>query len=127
MSPTLVEDSKRIRRALEADGDELTVRLSRESLERVARWIDAEARGGEVVVTQARREVSPGDAGAMLGMSRAQVRKLMDEGRLPSRMVGSHHRIRVDAIEAWLKVEDARQEAAMATLMALQNELGLTE
>ncbi|MDR2374356.1 MAG: hypothetical protein LBD77_09770, partial [Bifidobacteriaceae bacterium] len=66
MSPILVEDSKRIRRALEADGDELTVRLSRESLERVARWIDAEAQGGEVVVAQGWREVSPADAAAML-------------------------------------------------------------
>jgi excisionase family DNA binding protein len=73
------------------------------------------------------REVSPTDAAAILGVSRAQVRKLIDDGKLPSRMVGSHRRIRLAAIEAWLDIEDARQEVAMAELMALQNELGLTE
>ncbi|MDR2253583.1 MAG: hypothetical protein LBD97_06975 [Bifidobacteriaceae bacterium] len=51
----------------------------------------------------------------------------MDEGRLPFRRVGSHHRVRLDAVKAWLEIEDARQQAAMAELMALQNELGLTE
>ena len=124
MSPVLAEDSKRIRRALQSAGDDLTVRLSRESLERVAQWIDTEAQGNQVVA-QGPREVSPTDAAAMLGMSRAQVRKLMDDGKLPFRMVGSHHRIRTEAVKAWLEIEDARQEAAMAELMALQNELGL--
>jgi excisionase family DNA binding protein len=127
MSPILLEDSKRIHEALQADGDEFMVRLSRESLERVAEWLDAAAQGDEVVVTHGWQEVSPADAAVMLGMSRAQVRKLMDEGKLPFRMVGSHHRLRADAVKAWLEIEEARQEAAMANLMALQNELGLTE
>ncbi|MDR1212661.1 MAG: helix-turn-helix domain-containing protein [Propionibacteriaceae bacterium] len=127
MSPLLVEDAKRVHRALEEDHDQSAVVLSREALERIARWLDAEAQGHEVVVTQGTREVTPTDAAAMLGMSRAQVRKLMDQGKLPFRMVGAHHRIRLDAIDAWLRIEDARQEAAMAELMALQNELGLFE
>ncbi|MDR1633548.1 MAG: helix-turn-helix domain-containing protein [Bifidobacteriaceae bacterium] len=127
MSPVLEKDAKRVHRALESDGDESMVLLSREALKRIARWLDAETQGREVVVTQGLREVSPTEAAAVLGMSRAQVRKLMDGGKLPFRMVGTHHRIRADAIRAWLEIEDARQEAAMASLMALQNELGLTE
>jgi excisionase family DNA binding protein len=126
MSPVLEKDAKRVHRALESDGDESTVVLSREALTRIARWLDAEAQGHAVVVTQGLREVSPTEAAAMLGMSRAQVRKLMDDGKLPFRLVGTHHRIRANAIQTWLEIEDARQEAAMADLMALQNELGLT-
>jgi excisionase family DNA binding protein len=127
MSPLLIEDAKKLHHALETDGDEVTVSLSRETVEMMTRWVDAQTQGHEIVVTQGLREVSPTDAATMMGMSRAQVRKLMDDGKLPFRMVGSHHRIRVDAIKRWLDIEDARQEAAMADLMALQNELGLTE
>jgi len=93
----------------------------------VTRWVDAQLRGQEVVVTQGLKELSPTEAAQMMGMSRAQVRKLLDQGSLPFRMVGSHHRIRLDAIHQWLEIEDARQETAMAELIALQNELGLTE
>jgi excisionase family DNA binding protein len=127
MSPVLEKDARRVHLALEANDDECTVLLSRQALERIAGWLDAEASGHTVVVTQGLQEVSPSEAAAMLGMSRAQVRKLMDKGRLPFRMVGSHHRIRADAIRVWLEIEDARQEAAMVELMALQNELGLAE
>jgi excisionase family DNA binding protein len=126
MALLLLDDAKRLHRALETNSDEVTVSLSRETAELMARWVDAQAQGHEVVVTQGLREVSPTDAAAMMGMSRAQVRRLMDDGKLPFRMVGSHHRIRVDAIRRWLEIEDARQEVAMAELMALQNELGLT-
>jgi excisionase family DNA binding protein len=121
MPPLLIEDVNNLRDALRSSGNRVTVSLSRETAELVAGWMDAEAQGHEVVVTQGLSEVSPTDAAAMLGMSRAQVRKLMDAGKLPFRLVGTHHRIRVDAIKRWLKIEDARQEAAMAELMALQN------
>jgi excisionase family DNA binding protein len=127
MSPVLMEDAERVHRALEDDRDQSAVVLSREALERIAGWLDAEAQGHEVIVTQGSREVTPTQAAALLGMSRAQVRKLMDDGKLPFRMVGTHHRLRLAAINAWLRIEDARQEAAMAELMALQNELGLFE
>jgi excisionase family DNA binding protein len=87
MSPTLAQDAKRVHRALE-DGRDPSAVLSREALGRIARWLDAEMHGHEVVITHGLREVTPTEAAAMLGMSRAQVRKLMNEGKLPFRMVG---------------------------------------
>ena len=127
MNPVLVRDAEALHAALDAAGDEVQVSVSRQTAELLACWMDAQVRGQEVVLTQGLHEVSPTEAALMMGMSRAQVRKLMDEGKLPFRMVGSHHRIRLDAVNRWLEIEDARQEAAMAELMALQNELGLTE
>jgi hypothetical protein len=38
-------------------------------------------------------------------MSRPQVRKLMDRGLLEFRKVGTHHRIRVSSIRAFLEAE----------------------
>jgi len=34
---------------------------------------------------------------------------------------------RLDAVNRWLEIEDARQAKVMTELMTLQNELGLTE
>jgi excisionase family DNA binding protein len=127
MGPVLVRDAQALHAALAQDGDEVRVSVSRQTAEMLAQWVDAQVRGQEVVVTQGRKEVSPTEAATLMGMSRTQVRRLLDEGVLPFRMVGSHHRIRLDAVHRWLEVEDARQEAAVAELMALQNELGLTE
>jgi hypothetical protein len=60
-------------------------------------------------------------------MSRPQVRKLLDQGKLPFRLVGTRQRIPVAVVRAALDIESKRRRAAMAELVALQNELGLTE
>lgn len=127
MTPTLVRDVQAVREALSAPGDQIHLSVSRETGNMIARWMDAESQGQQVVATRGLREVSPAEAASMMGMSRAQLHKLLDNGVLPYRMVGSHHRIRLDAVNRWLEIEDARQEQAMAELAALQNELRLTE
>ena len=127
MMPILVRDAQAVRDALADGGDQVQISVARETAEMIARWMDAETNGQQIVTTKGLREVSPTEAAAMMGMSRTQLHKLLDDGKLPYRMVGSHHRIRLDVVNRWLEIEDARQEKAMAELMALQNELGLTE
>lgn len=101
--------------------------LSRETAELVARVIHAHARGQKIVFTRGDAEVTPNEAGELLGMSRTQVRKLIDQGALDFRKVGAHHRIRVASIESFLDAERSRRRAALAELADVQNELGLTE
>jgi len=72
-------------------------------------------------------EVTPAEAAALLGMSRQQVRRLMDAGVLPFRMVGTHHRLRVADLRAFDQAERDRQARAMDEFTALENELGLFE
>ncbi|MCL2490834.1 MAG: excisionase family DNA-binding protein [Propionibacteriaceae bacterium] len=127
MTPVLVRDAQAVHDALATGDDRVQISVSRQTAEMIDRWMDAETHGQQVVATKGLREVSPAEAAAMMGMSRTQLHKLLDDGTLPFRMVGSHHRIRLDAVNRWLDIEDARQEKAMAELMALQNELGLTE
>ena len=127
MTEILVRDSQAVHAALATGGQRVQISVERETAEMIARWMDAEARGQQVVATKGLREVSPAEAASMMGMSRAQLHKLLDDGVIPFRMVGSHHRIRLDAVNRWLEIEDARQSIAMAELSALQNELGLTE
>jgi excisionase family DNA binding protein len=122
----LERDTQALHRALENDADEISVSLSRQTAELLAQVVDAQAKGQEIVITQGIHEVTTSDAAKMLGMSRPQVRRLIDQQKLPFRLVGTHHRIPVAAIRAFLDIESKRQHAAMAKLVALQNELGLT-
>jgi excisionase family DNA binding protein len=127
MSDLLVRDAAALHRALDSSGDEVNVALSRETAELLSRLVDARARGEEIVISPGNAEVTPTEAAVLLGMSRPQVRKLMDGGLLDFRKVGTHHRIRVSSIRAFLESERPRRRDALADLAALQNELGLTE
>ncbi len=121
MTKTLEHDSEVLHKALASSGDTIKVALSRETLELVTRFVDAQAHGKCVLVVDETDEVSPAEAAPMLGMSRPQVRKLMDKGLLQHRKVGTHHRIAVASIQAFKDAERARSRAAMADLSELQN------
>jgi excisionase family DNA binding protein len=127
MTDLLIRDAAALHRALGESGNEITVALSRETAELIVKLVDARARGEEIVVSPANAEVSPTEAAVLLAMSRPQVRKLMDRGLLESRKVGTHHRIRVSSVRAFLETERERRHEAMAELAAVQNELGLVE
>lgn len=126
MSDLLVRDAASLHHALAKSGDEVTVALSRGTAELMSRLVDAWARGEQILVSPGNAEVTPTEAAVLLGMSRPQVRKLMDRGLLEFRKVGTHHRVRVSSIRAFLESERPRRREAMADLAALQNELGLT-
>jgi excisionase family DNA binding protein len=127
MADLLMRDAEALHHALAKPGGEVRVALSRETAELVSRLVDARARGEEIVVTAGTAEVTPTEAAVLLGMSRPQVRKLMDRGLLDFRTVGTHHRIRVSSIRAFLEAERPRRREALAELAVLQNDLGLAE
>jgi excisionase family DNA binding protein len=62
-------------------------------------------------------EVSPGDAAAILGISRPLVRRRMDAGVLPFRRVGTHRRLRRSAVLD-LQRREAPTRAALDELQA---------
>ena len=51
----------------------------------------------------------------------------MDRGLLEFRKVGTHRRVRVSSVRAFLDHERGRRREALAELAGLQNEFGLTE
>jgi excisionase family DNA binding protein len=127
MTDLLLRDAEALHHALAEPGAEVKVALSRETAELVSQLVDARVRGEEIVVTAGTAEVTPTEAAILLGMSRPQVRKLMDRGLLEFRKVGTHHRIRVSAVRAFQESERVRRREAMAELADVQNQLGLTE
>ncbi|QTX03567.1 helix-turn-helix domain-containing protein [Agromyces archimandritae] len=127
MSDVLSRDADALHRALDTSGDEVELSLSRETAEWLARIVDARANGQEVVLTRGGGEVTPAEAAALLGISRPQVRKLMDEGALRFRKVGTHHRVTLESLQVYRDAQRAHRRVAMEELSRLQNELGLLE
>lgn len=127
MTSVLSRDADALHRALDHAGDEVKVSVSRQTAEWLARIMDARSRGQRVIVTHGNAEVTPAEAAALLGVSRPQVRKFMDEGKLGYRMVGAHHRIPMESIEAFRVWEQKQMTQGMEELSRLQNELGLFE
>lgn len=123
----LTRDAAALHHALSRDGDEIKVSVSRQTAEWLASLVDARARGQEIMLTRGNAEVTPAEAAELLGMSRPQVRKLMDEGKQAFRKVGTHHRVKIASVRAFLEAERIHMEAGMAEFSRLQNELGLLE
>jgi excisionase family DNA binding protein len=107
----------RLRRALEAGaevvieqpgGERLT---SRELSAFLAAAVSGVASGDEVVLLRGESEVSPAEAGELLGISRQFVDRLIDVGKLPARRLpGSRHRrLRVADVIAFAARRDERQ------------------
>lgn len=127
MTELLTCDADALHRALAKGGDEVRLTVSRETAEWMAQLVDAKVSGHDVVLTNTFGEVTPTQAGQLLGMSRPQVHKLMDSGKLDFRMVGTHHRITAASIRAFLEVERKRRAPVLAELAKLQNDAGLVE
>jgi excisionase family DNA binding protein len=79
------------------------------------------AAGGEVVVLRGEAEVTPAEAGELLGLSRQFIDRLIDQGDLPARRLpGSRHRrIRVADVAAF----GLRRDERRASITEAANEL----
>ena len=82
------------------------------------------ATGHAVAVTEQREELTPNEAADILNVSRPFVIKLLDEGALPFRMVGSH-RIPYADVVAYKRDQRARSRTAMTELVRLSEEMCL--
>jgi excisionase family DNA binding protein len=125
MPQTIERDAEAIHRALDNKNKAVSMTLSRDTAEFISWVVDAKAQGKEVIITP--EEVTPTEAAKILGMSRPQVRKIMDAGRLPYKMVGTHHRIALADLQEFKEAEKARRRKAMKDYAKVQNELGVFE
>jgi len=84
--------------------------------------LDVMARGGTVTIGAVPEELTTSTAAGMLGISRPTLMKLIASGELPSHRVGSHHRLKADDVFAALRARRARERAAFAELMDLEDD-----
>ena len=72
-------------------------------------------------------ELTPNEAATFLNVSRMYVMKLVQDGTLPHRLVGNHHRIPYADLAAYKRQERAKQRTAMDDLYALERNTGIVD
>lgn len=76
------------------------------------------ANGTTFSVVPAREEMTTQQAADFLNVSRPFVIKLIEDGLIPVRRVGTHRRIRLADIERYRERDDARRKTALHRLVA---------
>lgn len=87
--------------------------------------LEAVAEGDTAIVVRTPREVSTQQAATVLNVSRPTVVKLIDDGVLPSRKVGSHRRITLADLLAYRDDMVTRRRAVLDQMSRDADELGL--
>lgn len=105
--------------------DGTTVELPEAAVDGLIEMLDAVAHGEDATVVRTPREVTTQQAAAVLNVSRPTVVKLIDDGSLPARKVGSHRRILLTDLLAYRDQVVAERRAALDRMTHEAEELGL--
>ncbi|MCB9786938.1 MAG: helix-turn-helix domain-containing protein [Deltaproteobacteria bacterium] len=103
----------------------MTISLPREALELFVEVLGQMANGNAVTVVPVHAELTTHQAAEILNVSRPFLIGLLDAGKMPFRMVGTHRRIRFTDLMAYKQQDDARRDEALAELTRQARDLGL--
>jgi len=81
--------------------------------------------GNAVGLDSVQPELTTQQAADLLNVSRPYLVKLLDEGAIPSRKLGTHRRVLREDILEFKKANDLKRQKALEELSALDQELGL--
>jgi len=90
----------------------------------VRRLLDRLAAGEAVQMVSADTELTSREAAELLGISRTYLVRLVDEGRIPARMVGTHRRLKASDVLAYRRDREERL-AKVAAIAEADAELGI--
>ncbi|WP_114313348.1 helix-turn-helix domain-containing protein [Thermus caldifontis] len=129
LDPAHQEEVRALLNALRS-GDVLTVNgqtlsLSPSLAEALRAYLEPLARGEPVVVVPLEAELTTQQAADLLGISRPYLIRLLEEGKIPYRKVGTHRRIRARDLLAYKERSRHKGEEILGKLVEEAQELGL--
>lgn len=105
--------TKLVRVVTGREGEEVAVHVPREAFELFTQILAQMANGNAVTLVPVHAELTTQQAADMLNVSRPFLIKLLDEGRIPYRMVGTHRRVQAKDV---LEYQQASAEASKKAL-----------
>jgi excisionase family DNA binding protein len=111
-------------RVLDASKEE-TLRIPAPAVRMLVRILEEMARGNAVTLIPVHAELTTQEAADMLHISRPSLIQLLDEGKIEYRKVGTHRKVRFEALMAYKRAADAERRAALAELAAYDQEIGI--
>jgi excisionase family DNA binding protein len=96
------------------------------ALKLLARVLAHMAAGQGVAIVPSTAELTTQQAADLLNVSRPYLIRLLEEGRIDFRKVGTHRRVLMDSLVAYKRADDLRRRKAADELAAMDQELGLT-
>jgi excisionase family DNA binding protein len=102
---------------------EETVQVPASAVRMLVRILEEMARGNAITLIPVHAELTTQEAADMLNISRPSLIQLLDEGKIDYRKVGTHRRVRFEALMKFKRQADADRKAALAELAAYDREL----
>lgn len=102
-----------------------TVRFPKAAVDGLIEVLEAVAEGETATVTRTPRELTTQQAADLLNVSRPTVVRLIEDGELPARKVGSHRRIPLAAVRTYREQMIADRRQVLDDMVREAEELGL--
>jgi excisionase family DNA binding protein len=106
-------------------GGEVDMPLPRDLMTMILEIMTEVAQGHSVSVGPEEEELTTSEAAELLNVSRPHLVKLLEEGELPFRKVGTHRRVRREDVLEYKRRQRKEAEEAMQNLADQAQELGL--
>ena len=104
---------------------DIIVPLPARAIEMIVAVLSAMAERKPVSVIPHTAELTTQQAADFLNVSRPYLVSLIDKNEIPHRMVGTHRRVRVSDLQTYKKRSDEKRSAAIRTMVAEAQKLGL--
>lgn len=102
-----------------------TLRLPVSAVRLLVRILEEMARGNAVTLIPVHAELTTQEAAEMLNISRPSLIRLLDEGKIDYRRVGTHRRVRFEGLMKYKRGAEAARKAALEELSAYDQEIGI--
>jgi excisionase family DNA binding protein len=124
-SPSTEEEKPASHLNVRVGGQEVSVTLPQSLAAAFLEVLTEVAQGHSVSVGFEEEELTTSEAAELLGVSRPHLVKLLEEGEIPFRKVGTHRRVRREDVLEYKRRQREEAEEAMQNLADQAQELGL--